>query len=222
MKLKSRKKDILFIFIILIIQTTVFIIAGINKSYIHMDEAYSLGLASYNKTNIQQNEDFYNTWHTKEYYEAVKGDCGLNNINDIDEYLSSVNMRGHSIIIAASGDWTANLRQSTIDGLKDLGLKFDIQNGERCSYIAVIDDGRINEQKQLEKIEDRIYIGNTAEYCEIISDGNDTGEGSIAIAEKLSLNGGSGINVVVYNNYMMKVVDAVSFNTCMEEGYAVR
>ncbi len=69
MKLKSRKKDILFIFIILIIQTTVFIIAGINKSYIHMDEAYSLGLASYNKTNIQQNEDFYNTWHTKEYYE---------------------------------------------------------------------------------------------------------------------------------------------------------
>ena len=69
MKLKSRKKDILFIFIILIIQTTVFIIAGINKSYIHMDEAYSLGLASYNKVNIQQNEDFYNTWHNKEYYE---------------------------------------------------------------------------------------------------------------------------------------------------------
>ena len=44
MKLKSRKKDILFIFIILIIQTTIFIIAGINKSYIHMDEAYSLGM----------------------------------------------------------------------------------------------------------------------------------------------------------------------------------
>ncbi len=82
MKLKSRKKDILFILIILIIQTTVFIIAGINKSYIHMDEAYSLGLASYNKVNIQQNEDFYNTWHNKEYYE----DYLAVNENEIGNY----------------------------------------------------------------------------------------------------------------------------------------
>ena len=69
MKLKLRKKEILLILAVLIIQTVVFIIAGINKSYIHMDEAYSLGLASYNKVNIQQNQDFYNTWHSKEYYE---------------------------------------------------------------------------------------------------------------------------------------------------------
>ena len=34
-----------------------------------MDEAYSLGLASYHRTEIQENEDFYNTWHNKEYYE---------------------------------------------------------------------------------------------------------------------------------------------------------
>ncbi len=41
---------------------------GLNKHYIHIDEAYSFGLASYNKTEIEDNEDFYNTWHTKEYY----------------------------------------------------------------------------------------------------------------------------------------------------------
>ena len=69
MKLKDNKKEILIIGIILIIQTIVFVVAGIKKSYIHMDEAYSLGLASYNKTDIQANEDFYNTWHNKEYYE---------------------------------------------------------------------------------------------------------------------------------------------------------
>ena len=34
-----------------------------------MDEAYSLGLASYDKTEIQNNEDFYNEWHDKNYYE---------------------------------------------------------------------------------------------------------------------------------------------------------
>lgn len=69
MKLKDKYKELIIVLIILIIQTIVFAIAGINKSYIHMDEAYSLGLASYNKIEIQENENFYNTWHNKEYYE---------------------------------------------------------------------------------------------------------------------------------------------------------
>lgn len=68
MKLKN-KREIIYIAIILIIQSIVFIVAGINKSYIHMDEAYSLGLANYDKVEIQDNEDFYNTWHNKKYYE---------------------------------------------------------------------------------------------------------------------------------------------------------
>lgn len=64
-----KRKEILTILLILTIQTVVFVIAGANKEYMHMDEAYSLGLASYNKIEIQENEDFYNTWHNQEYYE---------------------------------------------------------------------------------------------------------------------------------------------------------
>lgn len=86
MKLKD-KKEVVMILIILIIQTAVFIIAGINKSYIHMDEAYSLGLASYNKIDIQRNEDFYNTWHNKEYYEdyLVVNESEKNNFSQVYE-----------------------------------------------------------------------------------------------------------------------------------------
>ena len=65
----NKKREILIIILILFIQTLFFIIAGINKSYIHMDEAYSLGLANYERTEIQEKEDFYNTWHSKDYYE---------------------------------------------------------------------------------------------------------------------------------------------------------
>ena len=65
----SKNKEKLLIALIILIQTIIYIIVGINKSYIHMDEAYSLGLASYDKVEIQDNEDFYDTWHTKEYYE---------------------------------------------------------------------------------------------------------------------------------------------------------
>ena len=65
----NKKKEILLISIILIIQTIIFVITGVNKSYIHMDEAYSLGLANYDKVEIQDSEDFYNQWHNGEYYE---------------------------------------------------------------------------------------------------------------------------------------------------------
>ena len=68
MKLKD-KKEVAIIIAIVIIQTIAFIIAGANKSYIHMDETYSLGLANYDKVEIQANNDFYNQWHSKEYYE---------------------------------------------------------------------------------------------------------------------------------------------------------
>ncbi len=67
--MNNKKKEVLVITVLLIIQTIMYVIAGVNKQYIHIDEAYSFGLASYDKPEIENNEDFYNTWHTKEYYE---------------------------------------------------------------------------------------------------------------------------------------------------------
>ena len=66
MKLNKEKVAIIAI---LLIQIVVYIFLGMQKTYIHMDEAYSIGLTNYDKVEITANEDFYNTWHTKEYYE---------------------------------------------------------------------------------------------------------------------------------------------------------
>jgi len=62
---------------IIIIQIIVQILVANTKEYIHMDEGYSLGLMNYDKVEIQDNEDFYNTWHTSNYYEdylSIQGD----------------------------------------------------------------------------------------------------------------------------------------------------
>ena len=67
--MKNKKIEIIVISIVLIIQTLIYVFVGAKKSYIHMDEAYSLGLASFDKVEIQDNENFYNTWHSKDYYE---------------------------------------------------------------------------------------------------------------------------------------------------------
>ena len=80
--MNNRKKEIIVLSIIIVIQTIIFIVTGHFKTYIHMDEAYSLGLASYDKVEIQHNEDFYNKWHNGEYYE----DYLTVNDDEIGEY----------------------------------------------------------------------------------------------------------------------------------------
>ena len=83
---KINKEKIALLFII-IIQIIVYIFLGTQKQYIHMDEAYSIGLTNYDKVEITQNEDFYNNWHTKQYYEDYIsiGKDELTNISPVYE-----------------------------------------------------------------------------------------------------------------------------------------
>lgn len=64
-----KKKTLLLLASILLLQSIIFVVCACFKVYIHMDEAYSLGLAHYKQTEIQHNDDFYNNWHTGDYYE---------------------------------------------------------------------------------------------------------------------------------------------------------
>ena len=64
----KKHKTLLLLALAILIQTIVFFLVGTEKQYFHMDEAYSFGLSSYDKVEIQDNEDFYNTWHDGSYY----------------------------------------------------------------------------------------------------------------------------------------------------------
>lgn len=68
MKINSRKKELLLLAAVLIIQSVIFVFAGFGKNYIHMDEAYSMALSAYDKVEIEDNEDFYGNWHEGSYY----------------------------------------------------------------------------------------------------------------------------------------------------------
>lgn len=67
--MKNKKTEIFALVIILIIQTIIYVYVGVNKLYIHIDEAYSYGLSNYDKVEIEDNEDFYDNWHSRNYYE---------------------------------------------------------------------------------------------------------------------------------------------------------
>ena len=68
-KLKKCIKENWLLIFFIIIQSIIYCVVGANKQYLHIDEAYSFGLANYDKVEFQNNDDFFNVWHDKEYYE---------------------------------------------------------------------------------------------------------------------------------------------------------
>ena len=66
--MKNKRCEIFILAVVLLAQSFIFALYGAHKPYIHMDEAYSLGLANYKRVEIQENGDFYNTWHSGDYY----------------------------------------------------------------------------------------------------------------------------------------------------------
>lgn len=64
----SKKLTVILFIVILLLQIAVRVFVGYRKEYFHMDEAYSYGLMNYNKIEIANNSDFYDTWHSKDYY----------------------------------------------------------------------------------------------------------------------------------------------------------
>lgn len=54
--------------LIILLQVVLHVQYGVDKAYLHMDESYSYGLMNYDKIDIMNNEDFYNNWHSSEYY----------------------------------------------------------------------------------------------------------------------------------------------------------
>ncbi len=91
--MKFKRTEIIALILIIVLQSVMFIPFALNKSYIHMDEASALGHAGYNNPSIQDNGDFFNTWHGGEYYEEylalgeISGnifDVYKNQMKDID------------------------------------------------------------------------------------------------------------------------------------------
>ncbi len=64
-----KKKIVIILILITLIQILTRVYFCFQKEYFHMDEMYSYGLMNYDKLNIADNSDFLNTWHNKEYFE---------------------------------------------------------------------------------------------------------------------------------------------------------
>lgn len=141
----------------------------------------------------------------------------LQKINTFGNYLSELNKSNYTIMVAVRDEGFSALIDRNNHDLKALGMKTEISwNDYRHSYYAVLNPGN----NAVEEISDQAlaYSGTLADGTtfEINSRGFDTGDPVASIKlndQEWSMNR-RGMNFVVYDNMLHKVVDTVCFDTC--------
>ena len=68
-KIKSNKKVIIFLILIILVQVLFKIYLDYNKEDFFIDELYSYGLMNYKQAFIFEEESFRENWHNKEYFD---------------------------------------------------------------------------------------------------------------------------------------------------------
>ena len=142
----------------------------------------------------------------------------ISEITQIDDYLRHIKDNRYSIFISAKDDAANRMKNSTKLLLKELGFKqkWDKATMFRKSYIAVkTDDGITESSGGVLDIEGRFR--NKNEKYKIKSSGyKDKGgaKSSINIKGKEYAKNSRGLNFVIYDNDLQKVIDSVCFDTC--------
>lgn len=153
---------------------------------------------------------------TKEYYDYISKMCELIHIVDIDEYLEAINNEHYTIFIVARYDAASGLSDSVKEKLHALGLQHNLTGKYMWSYSAVVSPEIGVEEKLIEnepaKLSGSIRNGNT--FYTISSCGNLAGTtSSIVIDGREYCKNLRGLNFVIYDNYLMKVIDQATFGT---------
>lgn len=153
---------------------------------------------------------------TKKYYEHVLEDGELIKSKNIDEYLCKLyaGLDRYDIFVSVKGDASAELRDSTIENMKMLGLEATLKDLYEGSYIAVISDQEVIERVDLKCIEKTGAIEKGLIPYYLMSAGYVSGNASsIKIYDQeYSLNR-EGLNFVIYSRESKKVIDSKAFNT---------
>lgn len=162
---------------------------------------------------------------TRAYYEGIIKDCELTHITDMEEYTKAVRDERYSVFLSVKDECTANLKESVIKNLRELGLQAALQGEYGCSYLAAVSNGNaVVEQSGYQELEAEGTVRGGLVTYEMTSAGNRCGnaEASIKINGSEYCKNGRGMNFVVYNCDTRKIVDSVCFDTYEEGSVAVR
>ena len=152
---------------------------------------------------------------TREFYEHII----LIHITDMNAYLQAINDRQYTVFIAAKEGTATSLTDNVKQSLGGLGLQTDLSGKAGWSYSAVISPengvSEILTEDNPAKLSGSIRNRNT--FYNVTSCGRLAGEtSSITIDGSEYCRNTRGLNFVIYDDYLMKVIDRVTFDTYWE------
>ncbi len=160
---------------------------------------------------------------TKGYYQAVCKDCELAHETEIDDYLEALQDERYSIFISAKEECTAYLKDSSLEKLRALGLRAELEGAYGCSYLAAVCGGKTVEKSGYEELEAEGTVRDGLAAYRMKSAGAGCGSCSSIVIDGAERSKNSrGLNIAVYNHETKKLVDAVCFDTSAQENPAVR
>ena len=155
---------------------------------------------------------------TREFYDRIIKNCELVHITDMNEYLQTVYDDDYTIFIVSNGEAMDGLTDQIMENLHAMGIQQDLSESFGCSYSAVISpENGVSEMLYRDEPAKMLgSIRNRNSFYTIIGSGLYTGPGSyssIIIDGTEYCRNTGGLNFVIYDNYLMKVVDSVTFST---------
>lgn len=128
------------------------------------------------------------------------------------DFFSKLKNENVTIFIAAMDDASSGVSSIIMKDFKEMGIKTDLRDKYRESYIAVIKQNEVTEKIGIDIVEEKGIIEKT-EY-HIISAGALAGSYSSIVINGIDYSVNKrGLNVVVLDNETMKVRDSICFDT---------
>lgn len=168
---------------------------------------------TYGFEDKRENPDYADWVENAERFNRVYEKNEIANILEIDEYLEKIQEECYTVIMAVRKGTTNGLHDSTKEILLSMGVSEEKIMTKGGSYIAVFDNNElVAEESGLELLTYQSVVGEIKVVAK--SGGSHVGDlASIQIDEVEYAVDGLGLNIVVYDKELNRVVDSVAFNT---------
>lgn len=118
-------------------------------------------------------------------------------------------------MMAVNDDSSGAVDATIVELMRDMGLKTDLRENFRWSYVAVVNQGQVVDEKYANEVLN-FYENIDGHVIEVESSGkiyNKGNRASIKIDGYEYARNSLGLNLVVFDTALGRVVDRVTFNT---------
>lgn len=193
-----------------------------NIKAIHSDQVSQLKNANqYDYVIIMEHDDIVDSWLADTSIPFEENECLRTEDYQyipLQKYLQALNKEQYIIFMSVKDEASRAYTKEMADSFKSLGLRENLMDGFRYSYGAVI-DGDIVVYEHLGEEQIKISGECSGVKYDLISAGLRSGNQSSIILDGQEYSQNlRGINIVVYDKEIQKVIDSICFDTWQLDG----